>query len=81
MQYTTDSTQTQYADAYPFSSADNNTPDSTSECSEEDEEEDFQTVPLDDEHWTSEEMTLQTMRIIWSHANNDDIPAFKNTPY
>ena len=37
-----------------FSSADSYTPDSTPECSE-DEEEDFQMVPLDDEHWTSEE--------------------------
>ena len=36
-----------------FSSADSYTPDSTPECSE-DEEEDFQMVPLDDEHWTSE---------------------------
>ena len=35
-----------------FSSADSYTPDSTPECSE-DEEEDFQTVPLDNEHWTS----------------------------
>ena len=38
-----------------FSSADSNTPDNTPECSEEDKEEGFQTVPLDDEHWTSEE--------------------------
>ena len=37
-----------------FSSADGYTPDSTPECSE-DKEEDFQMVPLDDEHWTSEE--------------------------
>ena len=34
-----------------FSSADIYTPDSTPECSE-DKEEDFQMVPLDDEHWT-----------------------------
>ena len=33
-----------------FSSADNNTHDSTPKCFGEDEEEDFQMVPLDDEH-------------------------------
>ena len=40
-----------------FSSADIYSLDSTSECSElsKDEQEDFQMVPLDDEHWTSEE--------------------------
>ena len=41
-----------------FSSADNYTPDSTPVCSDnldDEEEEDFQMVPLDDEHWTSEE--------------------------
>ena len=39
-----------------FSSTDNYTPDSPSVCSDSsDEEEDFQMVPLDDEHWTSEE--------------------------
>ena len=41
-----------------FSSADNYTQDSTPVCSDssdDDEEEDFQTVPLGDEHWTSEE--------------------------
>ena len=43
-----------------FSSADSYTPDSTPECSE-DEEEDFQTVPLDDEHWTSEETPEKTL--------------------
>ena len=46
-----------------FSSADNNTPASTLECSEEDEEEDFQIVPLDDEHWTSEETPKRTLCI------------------
>ena len=37
-----------------FSSADSYILDSTPECpgSSEDEEEDFQKVPLDDEHWT-----------------------------
>ena len=44
----------------PFSSADSYTPDSTPECSE-DEEEDFQMVPLDDEHWTSEETPERTL--------------------
>ena len=40
-----------------FSSADNCTPDSTPVCSDssDEEEEDFQTVPLDAEHWTSKE--------------------------
>ena len=40
-----------------FSSVDNYTPDSTPVCSDssDEEEEDFQMVPLDDEHWTSEE--------------------------
>ena len=46
-----------------FSSADNNTPDSTPECSEEDEEEDFQMVPLDNEHWTSKETPEKTLCI------------------
>ena len=37
-----------------FSSDDDHAPDSTPVCSDSsDEEEDFQTVPLDDEHWTS----------------------------
>ena len=45
-----------------FSSADGYTPDSTPECSE-DEEEDFQTVPLDDEHWTSKETPERTLCI------------------
>ena len=48
-----------------FSSADSYMPDSISECSEssEDEEEDFQMVPLDDEHWTSEETPERTLCI------------------
>ena len=47
-----------------FSSADNFTPYSTLVCSDRsDEEEDFQTVPLDDEHWTSEEMPERTFCI------------------
>ena len=45
-----------------FSSADNYTPDSAPVCSDssDDEEEDFQTVPLDDEQWTSEETPERT---------------------
>ena len=41
-----------------FSSDTDHTPDSTSACSDssDEEEEDFQIVPLDDEHWTSEEV-------------------------
>ena len=48
-----------------FSSADSYTPDSIPECSEssEDEEEDFQMVPLDDEHWTSKETPERTLCI------------------
>ena len=48
-----------------FSSADSYTLDSTPECSESlgDEEEDFQMVPLDDEHWTSEETPERTLCI------------------
>ena len=46
-----------------FSSADSNTPDSIPECSEDDEEEDFQMVPLDDEHWTSKETPERTLCI------------------
>ena len=48
-----------------FSSADNYTPDSTPVCSDssDDEEEDFQMVPLDDEHWTSEETPERTLCI------------------
>ena len=45
-----------------FSSADIYTPGSTPECSE-DEEEDFQMVPLHDEHWTSEETPERTLCI------------------
>ena len=48
-----------------FSSADNYTPDSTPVCSDssDEEEEDFQMVPLDDEHWTSEETPERTFYI------------------
>ena len=48
-----------------FSSADNYTPDSTPVCSDssDEEEEDFQMVPLDDEHWTSEETPERTFCI------------------
>ena len=48
-----------------FSSADNCIPDSTQACSDtsDDEEEDFQMVPLDDEHWTSEETPGRTLCI------------------
>ena len=47
-----------------FSSADNYTPASTPVCSDSsDEEEDFQMVPLDDEHWTSEETPERTFCI------------------
>ena len=48
-----------------FSSADNYTPDSTPVCtdSSNEEEEDFQMVPLDDEHWTSEETPERTFCI------------------
>ena len=44
-----------------FSSADNCIPDSNQACS--DEEKDFQMVPLDDEHWTSEETPERTLCI------------------
>ena len=48
-----------------FSSADSYTPGSTPVCSDssEDEEKDFQMVPLDDEHWTSEETPERTLCI------------------
>ena len=46
-----------------FSSADNYTPDSTPVCSDSSDEEDFQTVPLDDKHWTSEEIPERTFCI------------------
>ena len=42
-----------------FSSADNYTPDN----SDDEEEEDFQMVPLDDEHWNSEETPERTFCI------------------
>ena len=46
-------------------SSDTHTPDSTSACSDssDEEEEDFQMVPLDDEHWTSEEVPERTFCI------------------
>ena len=43
-----------------FSSAEGYTPDSTPECSE-DKGEILQMVPLDDEHWTSEETPEMTL--------------------
>ena len=47
-----------------FSSADIYTPDSTPVYSDSsDDEEDFQTVPLDDEHWASEETPERTLCI------------------
>ena len=46
-----------------FSSADSYTPGSTPVCSDSSDEEDFQTVPLDDEHWTSEETPDRTLCI------------------
>ena len=50
-----------------FRSAGNYTPANTPVCSdnsgEEEEEEDFQKVPLDDEHWTSEETPERTFCI------------------
>ena len=48
-----------------FSSADNYTPDSTPVCSDssDEEEEDFQMVLLDDEHWTSKETPERTFCI------------------
>ena len=48
-----------------FSSANSYTPDSTPECSDSsaDEEEDFQMVSLDDEHWTSKETPERTLCI------------------
>ena len=51
-----------------FCSADDTTPDSTPECSEDEEDkEDFQMVPLDDEHWTSEETPERTL-CIYEHG-------------
>ena len=49
-----------------FSSADSYTLDSTPECSE-DKEEDFQMVPLDDEHWTSVETPERTL-CVYEHG-------------
>ena len=48
-----------------FSSDTDHTPDSTPACSDssDEEEEDFQIVPLDDEHWTSEEVPERTFCI------------------
>ena len=47
-----------------FSSADNCIPDSAQACSDSsDDEEDFQMVSLDDEHWTSEETPDRTLCI------------------
>ena len=47
-----------------FSSPDNNTPASTPGCSEDgEEEENFQTVPLDNEHWTCKEIPERTLCI------------------
>ena len=48
-----------------FSSDTDHTPDSTPACSDDlkEEEEDFQMVPLDDEHWTSEEVSERTFCI------------------
>ena len=48
-----------------FSSDTDHTPDSTSACSDssDEEEEDFQIVLLDDEHWTSEEAPERTFCI------------------
>ena len=43
------------------------TPAGIQVCLEEDEEEDFQTVPLDDEHWTTEEVPNRTL-CIHEHA-------------
>ena len=48
-----------------FSSADIYTPDSTPVCSDssDDEEEDFQMVALDDEHWISKKIPKRTLCI------------------
>ena len=48
-----------------FSSPDNSIPDSTPVCSDssDEKEEDFQMVPLDDKHWTSEETPERTICI------------------
>ena len=46
-----------------FSSNSDQDPDSTLEYSSDEEEEDFQMVPLDDEHWTSEQVPERTFCI------------------
>ena len=46
-----------------FSSADIYTPDSTPVYSDSSDDEDFQMVPLDDEHWTSKETPERTLCI------------------
>ena len=46
-----------------FNSADNYIPDSTQACSDSSDKEDFQMVPLDDEHWISEETPDRTFCI------------------
>ena len=46
-----------------FSSVNSSTPDSIPVCSDSSEDEDFQMVPLDDEHWTSEETPERTLCI------------------
>ena len=64
-QCTTNSTQTS-VQMLVFSSAANYTPDNTPVCSyssDEEEEEDFQMVPFDDEHWASEETPERTFCI------------------
>ena len=68
MQYTTNPTQIS-VQMLIFSSANSYSLDSIPECSEssEDEEEDFQMVPLDDEHWTSKE-TLERTLCIHEHG-------------
>ena len=65
-----------------FSSADSYTLDTTPECSEssEDEEADFQTVPLDDEHWISKE-TLERTLCIHEHGLPHGLcPVFSTNP-
>ena len=71
-----------------FSSDINHTPDSTPACSDssDEEEEDFQMVPLDDEHWTTEEVPERTFCIHehglphnlcqypCPYGNNDTVP-------
>ena len=60
-----------------FSSIENYTPDNTPVCSDssDEEEEDFQTVPLDDEHWTSEE----TSEELFVSENMDYYITYANT--